>query len=428
MATSCNLAKLNVKVYKRSVAVGGGAVQTNYDGVVGAPIDWRSSGGRATIIAGLADELIHVCLEDYCEYLPCAGPHEISYPRDDVFVFENLFVCSESANIHACGARCTQRYTTGALNGSGEHTCPISGMVLGAQMDNSMYGTGPLAPQITSEVPTNTRRMAGWLAAETDAARRVAMAQEVFEDLIYSRTRFAEEILKFETANVNALKDAQKAIFAVDQPRSRDILAIYMRRRPHDHFFVRVHNYRIRATRACMSASTGNAALLSARERNNARIRELIIGCASPTPMPSLDVAPVAVGALVEKVYDNLKKNEDKIGCALPPFATIFVHIMYMMRDGYKLPLNEQLSTARAMNIYVIPRVEIMRHLPPQSTLKTYDTINKYVNKIDLTADPFKAIARMFIAIRDANKGSLMDIEINLDNFYILYTMYYIHM
>ena len=76
------------------------------------------------------------------KYVAC--PHSVAYSTKDTYVFENLFVCPVSGNIHACGLNCSVKFTD--VKSGGQHVCPISAMVLGSilhdwRMDSNIFTT-----------------------------------------------------------------------------------------------------------------------------------------------------------------------------------------------------------------------------------------------------------------------------------------------
>ena len=399
-----------------------------------------------------AREYVHVCLEDSCEEKRAwdsgrrvpTNPHARNYSAQDQFEFKDLWACSITGNVHACGNLCTQRYTT--IGGEGLHVCPLTRVVLGTQLERDMFGahTQPmsaLGSGDTDLMPTRgsvyRRDVASYIQLEQIAAHCLASVEAVVVELLTSPRRARAEF---------------DAAMRSEQKRHDAILQVVRRKNPHSNFKSPIYAravWKAMQLRAntdyfrtfssppsiepyiatalhTFAAKSGRRAALhpdsQARiRRNTARIHSLITRGEAPLRPPLGGLGGAATPPLVAKivlcVYKNLERyiramDPDK---PFPSFRSLFLYILYFMRIGYRVPatFRRAANLEDSCNVVVIPRIDVLELLPPENTLGTYPVVAQLCSFSRSVVTIQKEIMAMYLRILRA--GGIFDVAVDVD-------------
>jgi hypothetical protein len=401
-----------------------------------------------------AREYVHICLKDSCEEKRAwdsgrrvaTNPHARNYSAQDQFEFKDLWACSITGNVHACGNLCTQRYTT--IGGEGLHVCPLTRVVLGTQLERDMFGahTQPmsaLGSGDTDLMPTRgsvyRRDVASHIQLEQIAAHCLASVETVVVELLTSPRRARAE---FDAAMRSEQKrhDAILQVVRRKNPHSNFKSPIYaravwkaMQLRANTDYFrtfsppASIQPYIATALHTFAAKSGRRAALhpdSQARiRRNTARIQTLIKGT-SITTMPTQlggvrggAAAPPLIAKIVLCVYKNLERyiramDPDK---PFPSFRSLFLYILYFMRIGYRVPatFRRAANLEDSCNVVVIPRIDVLELLPPENTLGTYPVVAQLCSFSRSVVTIQKEIMAMYLRILRA--GGIFDVAVDVD-------------
>ena len=409
-----------------------------------------------------AHEYVHVCLEDSCEEKRMwdsgrrhpSNPHARAYSTQDQFEFRDLWACSITGNVHACGNLCTQRYTT--IGGEGLHVCPLTRMVLGTQLERDIFGsntqpTAALGSGDTDLMPTRgavyRRDVASHIQLEQIAAHCLASVEAVVVELLTSPRRARSE---FDIAMRGEQKrhDAILQVVRKKNPHSNFKSPIYaravwkaMQLRSNSEYFktfsppTTIQPY-IAGALHTFAIKTGRRAALhpdsQARiRRNTARIHALMNGGlrgagAPPNPPSGFTheiggglggAPPPLIAKIVLFVYKNLERyiramDPDK---PFPSFRSLFLYILYFMRIGYRVPatFRRAANLEDSCNVVVIPRIYVLELLPPENTLGSYSSVTQLCSFSRSVVTIQKEIMAMYLRILRA--GGIFDVAVDVD-------------
>jgi hypothetical protein len=425
--------------------------------------------------APFMNERVHICLEDTCEHLhhPRPGvcllrgacPHAVSYPASDQYEFRDLFACDQSGNLHACGAFCRQRFST--LGGGGRHTCPLTGIDLGSELDRDMfgpnaqpflalgYGDCDIAPTGDNECRRDIHPL---LQQEQITLHYHRIVRTVFLEIMMSDTRqryefetlmHSHERLRAELMKIVKKKKPHPNLVSPVMARA---IWTAMRMRPAGPYFRVFHvtdsmlpSVAARLGRFAASCSRRQELHPSTREhllRNTLRVRALVMGRGEQAPpVPPLVEQPMAtmqvpvaqvssdkgwiprmsetadlVARVVVRVYQLLEKHVRGLDAnkPFPSFKTLFVPIMYIMKIGHRVPssLKSRGNLDDSCTVCVIPRMDIMGFLPHETMLPLFPSVVKHAQSNRSMVDIRTEIMSMYAALIRA--GSIFDVQVEL--------------
>jgi len=247
LPVNCRALPVDVCVYRlprtaQRFGAGGGGGGPSTDMVVRTPLATDAEEDEdvdpedralAALAAPFMDENVHICLPQFCEHLPDGPrghrgrqcplgpgcPHAVPPAPGDSWNFRDLYACSITGNIHACGALCHARHTL--LQSAGQHMCPVTGVDLGAHLALQTVGrpymrnTGGSVDD-PSAAPASAAARRAYPQQFAAAMRREALAdaRKAYTLLVESHERRRRELQ-------NALKEYRAAVDAITRMLKR---------------------------------------------------------------------------------------------------------------------------------------------------------------------------------------------------------------
>jgi hypothetical protein len=401
-----------------------------------------------------ASELVHICVPHLCIHLVAGHscdhtcPHRVSYSPADTYTYPNLFVCTRTGNVHSCGVACRQRNTT--LGHTGRHICPLTNIDLGSQLESNIIipqtAQAPLAiGYVDNDAPLPRGRSVNkHLSAHDQGIQRrryfLDVAQKVAYDLLCSRTRQTNEIAlmrKHVSAFIHdvhgIVKRKPKAGATRFSPVFRALQTCYERwPAASTEYFSRfalnpdIRDYaQKQVAETVVQSNLSRASHLSVARDHlfmtpktrtdidtyQRRIRDLV-GCDPPPTNKYTEADAREEAVLIAKAVVALYENIVRFSGSFYPFKTIFVHLIYIMRYGHRIPVaSGNLSTA--CSVVVIPRFPILELLPAENTLSSYASVREHACTMRSVNAVSKSVYEVFNKI--AQCGAAYEYEINIE-------------
>jgi hypothetical protein len=368
-------------------------------------------------------ETIHICFPATCKHLggpshkcgaPENCPHRFAYAARDVFKYDALYLCDRVGRIHLCGKHCRSKFTD--LARGGLHTCPLTGIVLQSQLEGPMdnyqrqimggdgdaleddthlleeSGGDPALALMAAPESRHKRIVPGTLLllgaglgsgefTEEDLQQQMGewekMACEVINDVMTTTKMSPMQVIAPVLELLTALK-AKKQIAAVENGDISivDMVSRVYKAMPAPH---KIHP-------AWRGGGDNPLKLPPPINKDNIRrwkrINQIFgVGAAAVGKRESIVRADLLAKQTVESYLIYARKCIEINGKIGYSFKQLMPYIIYQMRHGLSVPLYTPkigVKHSTVPVICIIPKVELMDHLPPAELFEKYTSVKKY--------------------------------------------------
>jgi hypothetical protein len=361
-------------------------------------------------------ESIHICFPRKCKHLggplhkcttPATCPHRFAYAAKDVYKYDALYMCDRVGRVHLCGKHCSCRFTD--LTRGGLHTCPLTGIVLQSQLEGPMdnYQRQIVGGDSLEEGDEDNNHDPALGAAHGDLKQKRlppstllmltlpggnasglneenlqiqlsewrTTARDIIMDVLTTTKMSPMQVVAPVLELLTALR-AKKQIAAVE---SGEISIIDMVSRVY-----KVLPPPEKIHPAWKTPARGENPLRLAPPINKdnirrwKRIQQLFSvgeGSVSPEKGPPAD----ELGRIAVESYMMYARKCMEVHSKITySFKQMLPYILYQMRHGLSVPLYTPkigIKHSTVPFICIIPKVEIMAHLPPAELFEMYDSV-----------------------------------------------------
>jgi hypothetical protein len=377
------------------------------------------------------NETLHICFPGSCKHLggpthrctvPDTCPHRFRYAARDVYVYEALYSCDRVGRLHLCGKHCRSKFTD--LARGGLHTCPLTGIVLQSQLEGPMDnyqrqimgaesfdhedemgaikgaadednnndpallsgaggGAGGGGRRMQPSVLLLTNGITSEMSEETlqqQTAEWEKIAHEVVVDVLTTTKVSPMQVVAPVLELLTALR-AKKQIAAVESGEISivDMIARVYKVLPPPH--------KIHPAWRTVAAGENPLKLPMPINKDNIRrwkrVHQLFNGGHSAAPFRGgapnvyVSISRMAVESYMMYAHKSLEVHS-KVTYSFKQFLP---YILYQMRHGLSVPLYTPkigVKHSTVPLICIIPKLDIMDHLPPADLFEKYTSVKKH--------------------------------------------------